>query len=604
MTEQTKADSLGPTTAAGFPGWLSRLAGLPQWLRSALFIQSSTGSLGWQKILGAVAFVIVGAAVSLARTAGPGALNTIWIEDASNLLQDALHQSVMTTLTTQINGYYVTVPRALTAIATVFPLTWVPGIMAVCAAAGYAIFGLIAYIASGPHLRSPWLRLLIAAPACLIPFGYTQVNNDLATSQFVAIYGIFWLLLWRPVTPGGRLAAPVIMLGATLSSILPVLLAPLVAARLIADRSKTSIAVAVCWGAGLLTQWTIQWRGMSTRSSSMFTSPVWILGSYVTRVVPRALFGELALGGSGTNGEGHRVPLHVSNVAIHNALVAGACAIVVAVVVVALARFTAPNWPLAITAMTFSVLVFIGEIVDNLQVVQPRYVIAPALLLYTAIVAMLRPRGVTGEAFSAGEPEGVLGGDAPATLARRGPWPVVAAAWTPVTVFALLLAVVIGFNFRVFNNRSESPPWTAVVAAATHTCMNPGMGDYVYRHAWWRLTFRAVGSDRRESANRPPRLRRGRARAGRLPTPGGGLPDVGPADRRDRPRSACTRSAYRSRGVTSWQPGRQRAAPCRSCGPCCTTSTRSSASTTSACTRGWRCSATRRRRCVFRPSSR
>jgi hypothetical protein len=181
------------------------------------------------------------------------------------------------------------------------------------------------------------------------------------------------------------------------------------------------------------------------------------------------------------------VPLQVANMAIHNALVVGACAIVVAVVVVALARLTAPNWPLAITAMAFSVLVFIGEIVDNLQVVQPRYVIAPALLLYTAIVAMLRPRSVTGEAFHVGKPDGVPGGDAPATAARRGPWQTVVAAWTPVTVFALLLAVVIGFNFRVINNRSESPPWTAVVATATHECMKPGIGDYIYRHAWWQL---------------------------------------------------------------------------------------------------------------------
>jgi hypothetical protein len=488
VTEETSADPLGPAVAPRSLGLLPRLAGLPPWLRSELFIQSSAGRPGWRKIAGAFAFVIAGAAVSLARTAGPGALNTIWIEDAGNFLQDALHQSVMTTLTTQMNGYYDFVPRAITAIAVVFPLTWTPGIMAASAAAEYATFGLIAYIASGPHLRSPWLRLLIAAPACLIPFGYTQVNNDLATVQFVALYGIFWLLLWRPVTFGGRLAAPVIMLCTTLSSILPVLLAPLVAARLIADRSKTSIAVAVCWGAGLITQWTVQWRGMSNRSNTLFTSPLWILGNYFNRMVPRALFGELALGGPGTNGEGHPVPLRISNMAEHNALVLGACAIVVAVVVVALARLTAPNWPLAITAMAFSVLVFIGEIVDNLQVVQPRYVIAPALLLYTAIVAMLRPRGVTGE-FSASEPGGALSEGAPATAARRGPWPAAAAAWAPVTVFALLLAVVIAFNFRVINNRSESPPWTAVVAAATHTCMTPGMGEYIYRHAWWQLNI-------------------------------------------------------------------------------------------------------------------
>ena len=118
------------------------------------------------------------------------------------------------------------------------------------------------------------------------------------------------------------------------------------------------------------------------------------------------------------------------------------------------------------TALLSSVLVFVGEIVDNLPIVQPRYVIAPALLLYTAIIAALRPRGV---------PDGVPGGGRSVV------------AWTPVAVFALLLAVVCGFNFRVQNNRSESPPWTAVVAAAERTCMRPSMSDYIYKHAWWTV---------------------------------------------------------------------------------------------------------------------
>ena len=60
---------------------------------------------------------------------------------------------------------------------------------------------------------------------------------------------------------------------------------------------------------------------MSNRSNTLFTNPVWILGNYFTRVVPRALFGELALGGPGTNGEGHPLPLSISNMTIHNALV-------------------------------------------------------------------------------------------------------------------------------------------------------------------------------------------------------------------------------------------------------------------------------------------
>jgi hypothetical protein len=484
MTWQTKPDALSPLAG----GRLSRLSGLPEWLRSNLFRQSSGARLTWRRVLAGVLFVIAGAAVSLARTSGPGALNSTWIEDAGNFLQDALNQPVLTTLTTQVNGYYLVVPRAITAAAVAFPITWAPGIMSAAAAAEYALFGLIAYIASGPHLRSPWLRLLVAVPVCVVPFGYTQANNDQATVQFTMLYGLFWLLLWRPVTRAGQVCAPVVMLGATLSSILPVFFAPLVAARLVADRSKTAIAVAVCWAAGLLTQWTLEWRGVSTRSTDLYTSPLWILGNYVTRAVPRAIFGELALGGPGTNYRGSPIPLSIPNMAAHEALMWGACAIVVAVVGIALGRLTAPDWPLAVTALTFSVVLFVGEIVDNSPVVQPRYVIAPALLLYTAIVAMLRPRGATDDASSAGEPGGAPGDGVPATTAPAGAsLRSVVVAWTPVTVFTLLLAVVVGFNFRVVNTRSESPPWSAVVAAARNTCMKPGMADYEYTHLWWSV---------------------------------------------------------------------------------------------------------------------
>jgi hypothetical protein len=484
MTWQTKTDALTPP-AGGVS--LSRLSGLSAWLRSNLFLQSDRGRPTWRQVLAGILFVVAGAAVSLTRTSGPGALNSTWIEDAGNFLQDGLNHSVLTTLTTQMNGYYDVVPRAITAVAVAFPVAWAPGIMSAAAAAEYAVFGLVVYIASGPFLRNRWLRLLIAAPAVAVPVGYTQVNNDLATVQFIALYGLFWLLLWRPVTRAGQVCAPVIMLGATLTSILPVIFAPLVAARLIADRSKTAIAVAVCWAAGLLAQWSVQLRGLSNRSGGLYTSPLWILRNYVTRAVPRAIFGELALGGPGTNYRGSPVPLIIPDKAVHAALIWGACAIVVAVVVIALARLTAPHWPLAVTALVFSVVLFVGEIVDNYAIVQPRYVIAPALLLYTAIVAMLRPRGVTDGAPSAGEAGGAPGGDATATAAPTGASLRLVAAWTPVAVFALLLAIVVGFNFRVVNTRSESPPWTAVVAAARHTCTKPGTADYQYIHLWWRV---------------------------------------------------------------------------------------------------------------------
>lgn len=432
---------------------------LASWLRAEVFRQPTDSPVTWRKVLAAIAFVVGGAALSLARTGGPGALNSIWIEDAGNLLNDALHKSVLATITTQINGYYSVVPRIITAIAVAGGgVKFAPAIMAAAAALQYAGYALLAYVASGPHLRRVPLRLLVAVPAVVIPLGYTQVNNDLVTVQFIALYGVFWLLIWRPAGLAAKITAAVVMLGITTTSILAVLFAPLVAARLIADRSKAAISLAACWAAGILIQWSVSLRGLSNRPDNWFTSPLWVLKNYVTRAVPRAILGEDALGGPGTNAEGKPAPLHITSMAGHDMLIVGAWLIVVVVVLVALARLTDPHWPLAITAGAFSVIVFLGEIVDNLPVVQPRYVIAPALLLYVAIVAMLRPKA------------GAIG-------------------WLPVGAFAALLLVVIGFNYRVTDNgRATSPPWTSVVAHDTRVCeANPGLTTVLYQHVWWKV---------------------------------------------------------------------------------------------------------------------
>lgn len=452
---QAPRRSAEPLTERG----AAAFARLANWLRAGLFRQPDGSPVTWRKVLAAIACVVGGAALSLARTGGPGALNSIWIEDAGNLLNDALHKSVLATITTQINGYYYLVGRLITAVAVAAGgVKFAPAIMSSAAALEYAGFALLAYVASGPHLRSVWLRLLVAVPAVVVPVGYTQANNDLVTVQFVALYGVFWLLMWRPAGLAGKTVAAVVMLAITTTSILPLLFAPLVAARLIADRSKAAITLAACWAVGLCLQWSVSLRGLSNRPDNWYTSPVWVLKNYVTRAVPRAIFGEDALGGPGTNAEGKPAPLHITSVATHDALIVGAWVIVLVVIVVALARLTDPNWPLAITAGAFSVIVFLGEIVENLPVVQPRYVIAPALLLYLAIAALLRPKtGGTG--------------------------------WLPVAAFAALLLVVAGFNYRVTTStRASSPPWTSVVAHDTQVCdAHPGLSTVLYQHAWWKV---------------------------------------------------------------------------------------------------------------------
>ena len=187
---------------------LRRLAaGLLRWLRNDLFRSTENVPVSWRKVLLALVSVAAAMAVSLSRTVGPG---------HSTPSGSRTRSSSSTRLSTTPSG------RADRADQLLLPGAGPPhhrdrgpvpadlgaGLMSAAAAAEYAMYGLVAYIASGPYLRSRWLRLLIAAPVCALPLAYTQVNNDLVTVQFLGLFGAFWTLLWRPGTRAGQDPVP------------------------------------------------------------------------------------------------------------------------------------------------------------------------------------------------------------------------------------------------------------------------------------------------------------------------------------------------------------------------------------------------------------
>ena len=445
------------------------------WLREDLFRRTDSGPVGWRKILLAAGCLVAAVAISLSRTAGPGgSLNTIWIEDAKFLLNQGLNMPAWRAIAAPISSYYQEPARLITEGALrVFPLSWVPGVMAIFAAAEYAMYGLVAYIASGPHLRSPWLRLLIAAPVCAMPLAYTQVNNDLVTVQFFGLYGAFWTVLWIPGTRAGRVLSPIVMATVSWTAVLSVVVAPLIIARLIVDRSKSTWCLAILWVTGVWLQFSETILGQGHHNQYGDNGLFWVLRHYMTRVIPRAMFGERSLGGSGNNYRGEGTALHVLNAHAHDALIACAWLIVLIAIAIAASRFTDPNWTLAGVAAAFSVGVFIEETLINMPVVQARYVIAPALLLYTALVALLRPRAVPAAAAGV-----------------RAAGVRTAVRWLPVAGLAVLLAVAVTLNFRVTNGRTTSPPWTSVVASATRACAtSPNVTAYTFVHEWWWVTI-------------------------------------------------------------------------------------------------------------------
>jgi hypothetical protein len=469
MSQETDMHPAADQTSTSPPqGHLRRFArALFNWLSDDLFRRTPSGPVGWRKTLAAAAYVAAAMIISLSRTVGAGSLNTIWIEDAKFLLDQALNDSFWHALASPISSYYQELARIFTAIAVQFPLSWTPGVMAIFAAAQYAMYGLVAYIASGPHLRSPWLRLLIAVPVCAPPLAYTQVNNDLVTVQFIGLYGAFWTVLWIPGTRAGRILSPLIMATVSWTAILSIVFAPLIVARLVVDRSKSAWCLALLWASGVWLQVSETALGRSHHNEYGSNSLLYVLKNYVTRVAPRALFGERSTGGPGVDYRGDTsTPLHITNPAAHDVLVTSAWAVVLVVIVLAAIRFTEPNWTLAGVAALFSVGIFTEEMLINTPVAQPRYMIAPALLLYTALVALMRPRSAE-----------------VVTPALRG------VRWLPVAGLAVLLVVAVTLNFRVTNGRTTSPAWTSVVAKAHGACALPHVTAYTFVHEWWFVTI-------------------------------------------------------------------------------------------------------------------
>lgn len=480
----------------------TRFIRLRDWLQSRLFLSTAPQpaprepgprALNAGKVALAVLALAIGTDISLLRTTGPGALNTTWIEDARDLLSQAYLHPFGHLLTVPLNGYWEDTGRVATEIAILFPITWAPGVMSVIAALFYAVTGLIVYVASGPHLRNPLLRGLIAAPCVMIPLGYTQSNNDLATMQFVMLYGVFWVLLWVPATIGGKVAASLFMLTVAANMLVDMVYAPLVVARLIADRSKAAIAVCAIWLIGVCVQWYPSLSGMNNRLNYGHNSPAWVAWQYLSEAVPRALFGEKALGGPQVQTPGLKLPNYQITPAVHLHLALIAWAVLLVALVLARTRLTSPNWPLVGTALLFSLVLLEGELVVNTPVLQPRYIIAPALLVYTALVAALRPRGV---------PDPQPAGSRPARSRRPAAWLLWALSWLPVTGVAVLVAFAITANFLVVNGRSANRPWSTIVAGARSECVHhgarlpryqwvtvPGGHAAVYWYLWYRTTI-------------------------------------------------------------------------------------------------------------------
>jgi hypothetical protein len=429
-----------------------------RWLEDReLFVERPAGRLTPRRVALAGCAVAAATVLSLARTGGAGPLNTVWAEDGSHFLADAYEKSFLGALTTSFNGYWHTIPRLLASVAPLFPVTYGPAILSVEAAALTSVVALFVFVASRAYFTHPALRLLVSVPVVLATVGDGWVENNVATLQFPLLYGLFWLLLFVAQTNWGRIAQGVAVTLIALTSALAVLLVPLAIVRVVKRRDPSSWIMLAGLTIGSVIEVASPMLGGTSRSGigTPRFNPLWGLYVYAVKGVPSAIFGENWL--FVRVGQGICPPFYVGDRLVHNLLIVGAWLIIAAVFADAVRRRTGPAWGLAFVSFAGSALLFSASTME-LGCPANRYFVAPALLLFAGLAALLRRE----------RPDRTASGTGSGRLFTAAQWGRPALLTLLITA---LIAVVCVANFRTDDGRGAlSARWSTAVRTARATC--------------------------------------------------------------------------------------------------------------------------------------
>jgi hypothetical protein len=396
----------------------------------------------------ALAALAVGAGtvVSLLRTTGTGPLQTVFEEDAGDVLSDALDTSGAKAVFRPIAGYFTIGPRLLGEFATIFPISWAAAVLSISAALIAALLAVQVYLASGAHLTNRLARVLVAAPLLFAPAvenRMSEVYNRPVCLHFFAMYALFWVLLWTPATRRGRMAAllTVGMTGA--STILIIGYLPLAAFRFAVRRTRHSAAL---FGLVLATtgaQIALLLTETASRAEKARFDPVWALKSYIGWAMPDSLLGFRATSGIASDAN------NLGVVARQNAgVIVLAWLVLLAIVGIAVLGsrlgLLRPAWLLAVVAGGHSVWLLVMMTMalgHNTQ----RYLMPSELLLFATLTLLLLP--------------------APGAGWRR--------AGVALAAFAVFVAAVGAVNYRFTDTyRSHAPRWTDQLRAGAARCHN------------------------------------------------------------------------------------------------------------------------------------
>jgi hypothetical protein len=443
----------------------SRFAALRRATRRDLFPAAATGerrAARWEWALVVVSVLALAAVLQLARLGLENALESLWAEDGSILLQGAFERGFLDALLTPYAGYLILVPRLIGEVGAAAPLREAAAAVAIASALVVALCGLVVWVAAAGQIRNPFLRGALVALTVLSPVASLE---SIAAGSYVLWYMLFasfWVLLWRPKTMAGAVLGGLFVLATGLSTPGLWFFAPVAALRLLAAADRRDVAILAGYAIGAAVQVPVLASNNESAVDPQWTNDIWT--AFLQRVLDGGVFGE-RLGGIGWEQLGW-------------ALLVGLALLALAGLLYVARRSSAQVRAFTAVAVGTSLLMFVASVYQRAvgtQMTWPagehfgnagRYAIVPALLLASAaLVAIDRwPRPLPGP--------------------RRLPWAGVVAV--------AVAAVAIGSSFWVGDAAVRGAPrWHAAIEEAAPSCRDeeaetaavatspPGFGLYV-----------------------------------------------------------------------------------------------------------------------------
>ncbi len=223
-------------------------------LLEGVFPIAPVTSFRWPSTLLAAAAVAAGTVAQIVRLPGDTAYNTIWAEDASTFLNQALNRGSLRAFAIPYGGYLHLVPRMFAAVAAVLPLEWAAAIFGVGSALVVSLLGVFLYRASEGLILSRLLRLVLCAMFVAIPVVGFETEANAANLHFYLDFVAIWALLWRPESRFALVVSTAVCFLAAGSDAATLFLLPIAIARLVATRFGRGSSPAYALIAGLLIQ--------------------------------------------------------------------------------------------------------------------------------------------------------------------------------------------------------------------------------------------------------------------------------------------------------------------------------------------------------------